>query len=61
MKAVPKKDRSEYNEAQELENLQRVFDRLDKKGDKKVPDKTMLSLGTESSTLCERIPAGSRC
>lgn len=36
MKAVPKKDRSEYNEAQELENLQRVFDRLDKKGDKKV-------------------------
>ena len=31
-----KKDRREYNEAQELENLQRVFDRLDKKGDKKV-------------------------
>jgi len=36
MKAAPKKDRKEYNEAQELENLQRVFDRLDKKGDKKV-------------------------
>ena len=34
--APPKKDRKEYNEAQELENLQRVFDRLDKKGDKKV-------------------------
>ena len=33
--APPKKDRKEYNEAQELENLQRVFDRLDKKGDKK--------------------------
>ena len=32
----PKTDRREYNEAQELENLQRVFDRLDKKGDKKV-------------------------
>ena len=32
---APKKDRKEYNEAQELENLQRVFDRLDKKGDKK--------------------------
>lgn len=31
-----KKDRTEYNEAQELENLQRVFDRLDKKCDKKV-------------------------
>ena len=31
-----RKDRREYNEAQELENLQRVFDRLDKKGDKKV-------------------------
>jgi len=31
-----KKDRREYNEAQELENLTRVFDRLDKKQDKKV-------------------------
>ena len=30
------KGRKEYNEALELENLQRVFDRLDKKGDKKV-------------------------
>ncbi|KAL1512289.1 hypothetical protein AB1Y20_005551 [Prymnesium parvum] len=31
-----KKDRREYNEAQELENLLRVFDRLDRKGDKKL-------------------------
>jgi hypothetical protein len=31
------KGRKEYNEALELEALQRVFDRLDKKGDKKVP------------------------
>ena len=35
-KAPVKKDRREYNEAQELENLQRVFHRLDKKGDNKV-------------------------
>eukprot|EP00965_Chrysotila_dentata_P115248 3809515-Pleurochrysis_carterae.AAC.1 len=32
----PKKDRKEYNEAQELESLQRVFDRLDRKADKKI-------------------------
>jgi len=32
----PKKDRSEYNAKQEVENLQRVFERLDKKHDKKI-------------------------
>ena len=31
-----KGDRSEYNESQELENLQRVFHQLDKKADKKI-------------------------
>ena len=36
MQRPPKKDRTEYNEGQELENLQRTFDRLDKNGDKKI-------------------------
>lgn len=31
-----KKSRELYNESQELESLQRVFERLDKNGDKKV-------------------------
>ena len=48
MKAAPKKDRKEYNEAQELENLQRVFDRLDKKGDKKV---SLLGLSSQCVLL----------
>tara|TARA_B110001452_G_scaffold263109_1_gene264087 strand:- start:879 stop:1133 length:255 start_codon:yes stop_codon:yes gene_type:complete len=34
--AALKTARREFNEAQELENLQRVFRRLDKKGDDKV-------------------------
>jgi len=32
----PKKDRSEYNAMREVENLQRVFERLDQKHDKKI-------------------------
>jgi len=34
--AAQKPDREKYNEAQELDNLQRVFERLDRNGDKKI-------------------------
>ena len=49
---APKKDRKEYNEAQELENLQRVFDRLDRKGDKKVHRRLCTAETCSSPNLC---------
>eukprot|EP00966_Prymnesium_polylepis_P119663 2765401-Prymnesium_polylepis.1 len=54
MQRPQKKDRTEYNEGQELENLQRVFDRLDGKGDKKIDTDELLGYLKSLGHKCKR-------